>query len=102
MAYTEQQIEQVWQKGQIVPNYNQDVWRKDACGAWIKRDQYGNRDTKYGWEVDHINPRGPDIISNQRPLQWENNVAKSDGPLQCVVTSRENINVDIAQNVRRQ
>ncbi len=53
----------------------------------MKRTEYGNRDSQYGWEIDHINPDGGDGLSNLRPLQWANNVATSDGRLRCVVQS---------------
>ena len=28
-----------------------DVWRKDYAGAWIKKSDYGNCDSDYGWEI---------------------------------------------------
>ncbi len=91
MAFTEQQIQKVWEKANIDPNNNPNDFRKDACNAWIQRSQYGNRDSIYGWEIDHIKPKsdnGTDEISNLRPLHWENNLAKSDGRLVCVVVSQ--------------
>lgn len=89
-------IQAVWEKGKIVPRYDPDKWRKDACDAWMSRDQYGNRDSNLGWEIDHIDadPDNNDI-DNLQPLQWENNVAKGDGPLKCAVTSKGNKNVRI-------
>ncbi len=62
-------------------------WRKDECGAWIGRQDYGNRDSEYGWEVDHLSPGGTDQVSNLMPLQWQNNIDKSDGRLKCNVTA---------------
>jgi hypothetical protein len=84
----------VWKKGRIEDNTGL-VWRKDDCTAWIKYDEYGNRDSKYGWEVDNIDPNGEDDIENKRPLHWKNNAAKSDGKTECPVTSSGNENVGI-------
>ncbi|MFN9492952.1 MAG: HNH endonuclease signature motif containing protein [Sphingobacteriales bacterium] len=47
----------------------------------IKRSDYGNTNSRYGWEVDHIKPvskDGKDDLQNLQPLQWENNRYKSD------------------------
>lgn len=73
----------VWEKAVVVPGSDPDVWRKDVAGAWIKRDQYGNRNDElnHGWEIDHQKPvakKGADDLSNLRPLQWKNNCSKGD------------------------
>lgn len=98
MAYTEEIIQKVWKKGNIVTNNDPNIWRKDHCGAWIGRKYYGNRNSQYGWEIDHIKPKsekGEDQLSNLRPLQWENNASKQAGRLTCVVKASKNKNVRI-------
>ena len=88
MSYDLNQIRQVWEKGDIIPGYNPNTWRADQCGAPICWDEYGNRESDYGWEVDHITPSsqgGSDSIYNLRPLQWQNNASRQDGRLTCVV-----------------
>lgn len=45
----------VWEKASSVAGYDPDIWRKDFAGAWIRKDSYGLH-TKYGWEVDHLQP----------------------------------------------
>jgi len=65
----------------------------DECGAWIGSEEYGNRQSQYGWEIDHINPDGDDQLSNLQPLQWQNNIDKSDGRLKCHVTAKGKKNV---------
>ena len=94
MAYDEATVEAVWKKGRVVPNNDPAVWRKDKCGAWMQRSEYGNQ-TRFGWEVDHIVPvakGGSDALSNLQPLQWENNRAKGDGPLKCAVSAQGTTN----------
>jgi hypothetical protein len=89
--FSEEMIQKVWEKGK--PSSDSANWRKDECDAWISRKAYGNRQSDYGWEIDHISPGGADTLSNLRPLHWKNNVAKSDGRLTCVVTSRGDKNI---------
>lgn len=87
MSYTDEQIEAVWSKGTQVSNNDPRSVRQDVCGAWIVRNEYANRKSEFGWEIDHINPKGTDDLSNLQPLQWENNVRKSDGSLSCPVVA---------------
>ena len=46
----------VWTKGSIVPGEDPTMWRRDHHGNLIRFDDYGNRDSVYGWEIDHITP----------------------------------------------
>jgi len=94
MSYSYEIIQKVWEKAKIIPSNDPNEWRKDECEAWIARDEYGNRNSQYGWEIDHISPGGSDSISNLRPLQWGNNVDKSDGRLKCNITSLGTQNVE--------
>lgn len=89
MNYTKSFLDTIWEKGIIVDNYDSKIVRKDACGAWIIRDLFGDKDSSYGWEVDHIVPKSLlekrgyedeeiDAIENLRPLNCANNNSKSD------------------------
>lgn len=77
----------VWRKGAEVSGYDPNTWRKDSCGRLIKFQDYGNTNSKNGWEVDHIKPvskGGSDDLSNLQPLQWELNRDKGDShPWSC-------------------
>lgn len=81
MAYTDIEIQTVWNKARAVEGFDGDHFRKDACGAWIQRSEYGNHKSQYGWDVDHVLPRlmgGGDDEINLRPMQWQNNLSKAD------------------------
>jgi len=97
MSFSAEVVEQVWKKATYVSAENEkNGFRKDQCGAWIQRNKYGNRNSTYGCEIDHITPvsrGGTDSVSNLRPLQWENNAATSDGRLSCPVKANGNSNV---------
>lgn len=81
----------VWNKASAVLGKDPCFVRRDACGAIIEFNRYG--DTTHlgtGWEIDHIVPvsaGGSDSLFNLQPLQWQNNRAKGDGPLACPVVA---------------
>ena len=71
----------VWWKGQPIEGYDPKVWMHDVYGSVMRWSEHGNRDSKHGWEIDHIVPvskGGSDDLANLQPLQWENNLKKGD------------------------
>jgi len=87
MVFSESNKRSVWNKGIIDSRYPADKVRKDACGAWIIWDDFGKRESPFGWEIDHIYPEALyklhnatsndiDNIENLRPLHWKNNRSK--------------------------
>ena len=84
-----------------VDGYDSTLVRKDPCGAWIQRDKYNDRDSDFGWEVDHVYPqallkeKGADLdeidnIANLRAFNWHNNVAKGlDYPVYHIAVKSE-------------
>ncbi len=79
----------VWNKARVISGNDPTTFRKDACGAWMQFNKHGDRDAKYGWEIDHIIPvasGGSDALSNLQPLHWKNNVEKGDSSqLRCAI-----------------
>lgn len=87
MSFCDEMKRRVWEHGVEVKGYDRDRIRKDACGAWIVRDRYGDADSIYGWEIDHVKPKAMlegksqdliDHIDNLRPMNCANNRSKGD------------------------
>ncbi|QOI98535.1 MAG: HNH endonuclease [Flammeovirgaceae bacterium] len=96
--FSDKQIQDVWNKGTTVENYDSVKYRKDVCGAWMQRDKYGKEET-LGWEIDHVYPEskgGDETLINLRPMHWENNRSKADDfpSYTAVKTSNDTKNVD--------
>lgn len=61
-----------WQSAQIVEEYNPARIRKDACGAWIAYADFNNRNSLFGWELDHIYPVSRLKLLNVPEALWDN------------------------------
>jgi hypothetical protein len=86
-------VQLVWNKATPMPGHDANQVRKDSCGAIMHRSQYGNTESSFGWEVDHVRPvskGGGDELANLQALQWENNRGKGDDwpNWTCAVTWR--------------
>lgn len=95
--YSIDELKAVWNKGRIIKGYPASQVRQDDCGAWIRWIDYDNRDSIYGWQVDHIQLKsqgGSDDLENLRPLQWKNNEARQEGPLVKKVVAVGNRNYE--------
>ncbi len=81
MEVTESLKLQVWKKGIPIKGYNTDMWRRDIQRKALKFTDYGNRDSTYGWEIDHIKLiryGGKDDLDNLRPLHWKHNAQRQN------------------------
>jgi hypothetical protein len=62
---------------------------KDCNGLWVYRSAYGDSNSPFGWELDHIVPKalgGSDDVSNLRPRHCSGN--RSAGGLLGSLLSR--------------
>ena len=95
MPFNEKLIRDVWAKGEVVGSNNPDEYRKDECGAWMYFSHFSNRNSQYGWEIDHIefvDHVASENLSNLRPLQWQNNACKGSGELAWIITANKEKN----------
>jgi len=97
MTWSEEQVQEVWNKGKTVEKFDPGKWRKDACAAWICRTEFGNSLSLFGWDVGHITSvetGGSGNISNLRPLHCKNKGSKQGGELTCPVSAYGGQNID--------
>lgn len=107
MEYTEKQKRDFWDKTNTVDGEDWQEVRRDASGAIIHYSDYKDRNSDYGWEIDHIYPKSlleeanvpEELIDNPlnlRPINWRNNVSKgSDYPsYTTVVAAMGSVNIE--------
>ncbi|WP_083202390.1 HNH endonuclease signature motif containing protein [Stappia indica] len=70
--------EQVWRKARFSIFTGPAEYATDDYGKLLRRQDYGDRSSRYGWEIDHIVPKalgGTDDLSNLRPLHCSSNAS---------------------------
>ncbi|WP_342254322.1 hypothetical protein [Spiroplasma endosymbiont of Zeiraphera isertana] len=87
VTWTPQQIEEVWNKGEIIDDYNPQLYRKDYAGALMFKNNFIsnvklNDDPKsYNWTIIHQRPLfhgGTSDISNLQPMNNTNAITKGN------------------------
>lgn len=95
-GYEKEIVDAVWQLAEKVDGNDSALWRKDECGAWINKLEYGKRHSSFGWEICDLSlGRRPGTLSALRPMQWENYVDHIAAITQSRVTA------DGLRNVRK-
>ena len=78
----EEDIKEVaWEKALKVEGIDSGLFRKDACGAWIRKDLYGEKEDPFGWDIDLVFPKrlgGKPILENVRALNSKNIISKGN------------------------
>jgi len=87
MELNDETIQSVWEKARASNDRDSDEWRKDECGAWISRDQYGHEHSPFGWKIEHVAPGEPQTIEHLRPFHHENSFDKATGQPHCQITA---------------
>lgn len=78
--FSQDRLEQVWDKGQTIRGKNPYLYRRDIYGNEMYKPSYGKTSEK-GWEVDHSKPQskgGTDHLNNLQPMNPSANRSKND------------------------
>lgn len=87
MGYSEQIIQQVWERGRASGQIDSNEWREDECGAWMKRADYGRSDSDFGWRIVNVTPGAPDTLENLRPFNNANGYDRANHGAMCRFTA---------------
>jgi len=93
MSWSKEQIQKVWEKGKKEPPNDSSLFRKDLCGAWIRRNEYGNKHSIWCWNINKLDLEKGKDISNLMPLHCKNNFNEIFQKLDCIVTSQKDKNI---------
>lgn len=78
--YSEERLDQIWDKGETIRGKNPDRYRKDIFGNVMFRPSYG-KTSPMGWNVDHSKPQelgGTNHLNNLQPMNSKANSSKND------------------------
>ncbi len=87
MGFSEEVIQQVWDKARTSLDVDGTTWRQDECGAWIGRHEYGKRDGEFGWTIRNVSAGGPDTPENLRAFHHSNGFNPAVGHAVCAVSA---------------
>lgn len=79
LSALEQRKWAAWQRATPIIGYDANIWRRDDYGWTIRWSDHGDRQSEFGWEIDHVVPLsrgGADTFSNLRALHWRNNASR--------------------------
>ncbi|MDH3319300.1 MAG: hypothetical protein OEO84_06370 [Betaproteobacteria bacterium] len=80
-------IDAVWRHARAMPEADPAHWRQDACGAWMRREQYGHEDAEFGWKLVKVSPGGADSAENLRPFHCRNGYDVAGAQPRCALTA---------------
>ncbi|MBS1188836.1 MAG: hypothetical protein H6R10_628 [Rhodocyclaceae bacterium] len=83
MEFSAEMVQQVWDKARANADQNPDTWRRDECGAWIRREHYGRQDSEFGWRIENVSVGGPNTVDNLRALNCANSYDRANGRAHC-------------------
>jgi hypothetical protein len=86
MNFKRDQIEIAWEHGRTLAEADPAVWRQDACGAWIRRDQFGHEASEFGWKIENVAHGGPATNAPVlRPFHCRNGFDAANRKEHCAV-----------------
>lgn len=97
MEFDEPTIERVWERARASGEQDPLEWRRDECGAWIRRELYGDFSSDFGWKIEATRPGKLTDLENLRPFQHANSYDVANHRAHCRVTADREETSPVAQ-----
>lgn len=99
MKFEQEMVDRLWQKARGTTELSVEIWRKDECGAWIRRDHYGSAQSEFGWKVENVSAGGADTLENLRPFHHANGYDRANRHAVCRMTADQK-DMPVMEHVR--
>jgi hypothetical protein len=87
MELSEELVQQVWENARATSDQDPRHWRKDECGAWMRREHYGHTYSEFDWKIDNASIGGADVAENLRAFHHANSYDRAERRPHCHVTA---------------
>jgi hypothetical protein len=92
MAFSEEIVQRVWDSARAMSGRDPTEWRKDECGAWMRRSHYQSEASEFGWKIEDLSAGGEPGIEQLRAFQRDNAYDLSTRQPHCRMTAdREDV-----------
>ena len=85
--HSERIVQEVWAKGRATADADPNLWRKDACGAWMRRDHYGRAQSEFAWKIENVSAGGFETPESLRPFNCANSYDRANARSHCRLTA---------------
>jgi hypothetical protein len=83
MQYHDSVVDDVWNQATATADRDPRQWRRDQCGAWLYRDDYGSSQSEFGWWIADLSESGSREMPDLRAFHHRNGFDVTNGVALC-------------------
>jgi hypothetical protein len=93
--YDQAVVDDVWNQSSAMAERDPRHWRRDQCGAWICRDDYGSSESAFGWWIADLSEPGSGEIPDLRAFHHRNGFDVTNGVALCHMSAINGAQVEM-------
>jgi hypothetical protein len=95
MQYDDAVVDDVWNQASAMADRDPRQWRRDSCGAWLYRDDYGSADSEFGWWIADLSDAGSGEIPDLKAFHHRNGFDVTNGAALCHMSAINGADADV-------